>query len=476
LLRVYNTLTRKKEEFIPLNGKRVGMYVCGPTVYDYSHVGHARSYVAFDVIRRYLEYKGYTVIYIQNITDVDDKIIKRANELGEDPLSLSKRFTEAYFEDMEKLNVQRANIHPKVSDHIPEIIEFIDRLIKEGYAYEVDGNVYFSVSKAKDYGKLSHQPMENILAGARVEVDKNKRDPRDFALWKKVKPGEIFWESPWGKGRPGWHIECSAMAIKYLGPSIDIHGGGMDLIFPHHECEIAQSEAYTGKPFVKYWIHNGFVTINKEKMSKSLGNFFTIREVLEKYDGETLRFFLLSTHYRSQIDYSDKHLQEAKQALQRIRGAINKLKTLIKQSREESKEPSEEERELIEQVRKSKQKFMDAMDDDFNTREAMPAIFELTRMVNSLDASSRISRSTLEEALQTYNEFGQILGLFQEEERRETDEETVGKLVDILIELRNRFRKEKDWKTADYIRERMREAGILLEDSKEGTTWKIIEK
>ena len=476
MLRVYNTLTRKKEEFIPLNGKRVGMYVCGPTVYDYSHVGHARSYVAFDVIRRYLEYKGYTVIYIQNITDVDDKIIKRANELGEDPLSLSKRFTEAYFEDMEKLNVQRANIHPKVSDHIPEIIEFIDRLIKEGYAYEVDGNVYFSVSKAKDYGKLSHQPMENILAGARVEVDKNKRDPRDFALWKKVKPGEIFWESPWGKGRPGWHIECSAMAIKYLGPSIDIHGGGMDLIFPHHECEIAQSEAYTGKPFVKYWIHNGFVTINKEKMSKSLGNFFTIREVLEKYDGETLRFFLLSTHYRSQIDYSDKHLQEAKQALQRIRGAINKLKTLIKQSREESKEPSEEERELIEQVRKSKQKFMDAMDDDFNTREAMPAIFELTRMVNSLDASSRISRSTLEEALQTYNEFGQILGLFQEEERRETYEETVGKLVDILIELRNRFRKEKDWETADYIRERMREAGILLEDSREGTTWKIIEK
>jgi len=432
--------------------------------------------VSFDVIRRYLEYKGYTVIYIQNITDVDDKIIKRANELGEDPLSLSKRFTEAYFEDMEKLNVQRANIHPKVSDHIPEIIEFIDRLIKEGYAYEVDGNVYFSVSKAKDYGKLSHQPMENILAGARVEVDKNKRDPRDFALWKKVKPGEIFWESPWGKGRPGWHIECSAMAIKYLGPSIDIHGGGMDLIFPHHECEIAQSEAYTGKPFVKYWIHNGFVTINKEKMSKSLGNFFTIREVLEKYDGETLRFFLLSTHYRSQIDYSDKHLQEAKQALQRIRGAINKLKTLIKQSREESKEPSKEERELIEQVRKSKQKFMDAMDDDFNTREAMPAIFELTRMVNSLDASSRISRSTLEEALQTYNEFGQILGLFQEEERRETYEETVGKLVDILIELRNRFRKEKDWETADYIRERMREAGILLEDSREGTTWKIIEK
>ncbi|MHA1580404.1 MAG: cysteine--tRNA ligase [Candidatus Freyarchaeota archaeon] len=475
-MRVYNTLTRKKEEFVPLNGKRVGMYVCGPTVYDYSHVGHARSYVAFDVIRRYLEYKGYIVIYIQNITDVDDKIIKRANELGEDPLSLSKRLTEAYFEDMEKLNVKRANIHPKVSDHIPEIIEFIDRLIKEGYAYEVDGNVYFSVAKAKDYGKLSHQSMENILAGARVEVDKNKRDPRDFALWKKVKPGEIFWESPWGNGRPGWHIECSAMAIKYLGPSIDIHGGGMDLIFPHHECEIAQSEAYTGKPFVKYWIHNGFVTINKEKMSKSLGNFFTIREVLEKYDGETLRFFLLSTHYRSQIDYSDKHLQEAKQALQRIRGAINKLKTLIKQCQAEPKEPCEEERELMEQVRKSKQKFMDAMDDDFNTREAMPAIFELTRMVNSLDVSSRISRSTLEEALQTYNEFGKILGLFQEEERRETDEETVGKLVDLLIELRNRFRKEKDWKTADYIRERMREAGILLEDSKEGTTWKIIEK
>lgn len=472
MLKIYNTLTRKKEEFVPLNGIKVGMYVCGPTVYDYSHIGHARSYVAFDVIRRYLEYKGYSVIYIQNITDVDDKIINRANELGEEPLSLSRRFTKAYFEDMDKLNVRRANIHPKVSDHIPEIIEFIEGLIKNGHAYEVDGNVYFSLSKVEDYGKLSHQSMENILVGARVEVDENKRDPRDFALWKKAKPGEIFWESPWGKGRPGWHMECSTMAIKYLGPSIDIHGGGMDLIFPHHECEIAQSESYTGEPFVKYWIHNGFVTINKEKMSKSLGNFFTIREVLEKYDGETIRFFLLNTHYKSPIDYSDQHLLEAKQALQRIHTAINKLKTLIKeQEKREPKEPSTEEKKLLDQVEKSKQKFMDAMDDDFNTREAMPAIFELTRLVNSLDMNSRISTNALEETLQAYNEFGQILGVFKEE-YKEADLETVGKLVELLIEMRNKFRKEKDWETSDYIRDKLKEAGILLEDTKEGTTWK----
>jgi cysteinyl-tRNA synthetase len=472
LLKVYNTLTRKKEEFVPLNGNKVGMYVCGPTVYDYSHIGHARSYVAFDIIRRYLEYKGYMVIYIQNITDVDDKIINRANELGEDPLSLSRRFTEAYFEDMDRLNVRRANIHPKVSDHIPEIIEFIEELMKKGYAYEVDGNVYFSISKVEDYGKLSHQSMENILAGARVEVDKNKRDPRDFALWKKAKPEEIFWESPWGEGRPGWHMECSTMAIKYLGSSIDIHGGGMDLIFPHHECEIAQSESYSGKPFVKYWIHNGFVTINKEKMSKSLGNFFTIREVLEKYDGEAIRFFLLNTHYKSPIDYSDQHLQEAKQALQRIYTAINKLKNLIKeQQKTESKEPSTEEKELLDQVEKSKQRFLAAMDDDFNTREAMPAIFELTRTVNSLDMNSKISINALEETLKTYNDFGQILGVFQEEEK-EADLETLGKLVDLLIEMRNKFRKEKDWETADYIRVKLKEAGILLEDTKEGTIWK----
>jgi len=474
LLKVYNTLTREKEDFVPIHGNRVGMYVCGPTVYDYSHIGHARSYVAFDVIRRYLEYKGYTVIYVQNITDVDDKIIKRANELGENPLLLSRRFTQAYFEDMDRLNVRRANIHPKVTEHIPEIIEFIDELIKRGYAYEADGNVYFSVSKAKDYGKLSHQSMDGILAGARVEVDENKRDPRDFALWKKAKKGEIFWESPWGKGRPGWHIECSTMAIKYLGPEIDIHGGGMDLIFPHHECEIAQAESRTGKPFVKYWIHNGFVTINQEKMSKSLGNFFTIREVLEKYDPETLRFFLLNTHYRSQIDYSDQHLEEAKQSLQKIYNAINKLKTLISdQSRGELKESTSEESEFLEYVEKSKQKFMEAMDDDFNTREAMPAIFELSRIVNSLPTDSKLSRKALEKALRVYQEFGEILGLFQQE-KVGADLETVAKLVEILIDLRNKFRKEKNWEKADYIRDKLKEAGILLEDSKDGTIWKII--
>ncbi|MEM3585733.1 MAG: cysteine--tRNA ligase [Candidatus Jordarchaeaceae archaeon] len=474
MLKIYNTLTRTKMDFVPINGNRVSMYVCGPTVYDYSHIGHARAYVAFDVIRRYLEYKGYTVIYIQNITDVDDKIIKRANELKEDPLHLSRRFAEAYFEDMDKLNVKRANIHPKVSDHIYEIIEFIEVLIKKGYAYEANGNVYFSIEKSKDYGKLSHQSLENILAGARVEIDENKKDPRDFALWKKAKPGEIFWESPWGKGRPGWHIECSTLAIKYLGHSIDIHGGGMDLIFPHHECEIAQSEALTGKPFVKYWIHNGFVTLNQEKMSKSLGNFFTIREVLEKYDGETIRFFLLSTHYRSQIDYSEQHLQEAKQNLQRIRNAIGKLKTLLReQKQEEQNEQSVEERELQEQIEKSKQQFLAAMDDDFNTREAMPAVFELTRVVNTLQRDSRISKKTLEKALQTYAEFGQILGLFQEK-HVEADLETVDKLVELLIELRNKFREKKDWKTADYIRDKLKEAGILLEDTKDGTTWKTI--
>ena len=473
MLKVYNTLSREKEDFVPIRGNRVGMYVCGPTVYDYSHIGHARSYVAFDVIRRYLEYKGYTVIYVQNITDVDDKIIKRANELGENPFSLSKRFTQAYFEDMDRLNVRRANIHPKVTEHIPEIIEFIEELIKKGYAYEVDGNIYFSVSEFKDYGKLSGQSMDGILAGARVEVDENKRDPRDFALWKKAKKGEIFWESPWGKGRPGWHIECSTMATKYLGPEIDIHGGGMDLIFPHHECEIAQTESRTGKPFVKYWIHNGFVTINKEKMSKSLGNFFTIREVLEKYDPETVRFFLLNTHYRSQIDYSDQHLEEAKQSLQKIYNAINKLKTLVSQSQEEFKESTPEEEEFLENVEKAKQKFIQAMDDDFNTREAMPAIFDLSRIINSLPTNVKLSRKALEKALQVYQEFGEILGLFQQE-KAGANLETVAKLVEILIFLRNDFRKEKNWEKADYIRDKLKEAGILLEDSKDGTIWKII--
>ncbi|MEW5761524.1 MAG: cysteine--tRNA ligase, partial [Candidatus Thermoplasmatota archaeon] len=328
-MRFYNTLKRKNEEFIPISGNKVKFYVCGPTVYDYCHMGHARTYVFFDLVRRYLEYKGYTVIFVMNITDVDDKIINRAKEMGIDPLKLSKKFTDLFYEDLALLNIKKANIHPKVSEHMDEIIDIIKDLVEKGFGYEVDGNVYFSMDKVSAFGKLSKQSFDELLVGARVEPDPRKKNPKDFALWKKSKEGEIGWHSPWGIGRPGWHIECSTMSMEYLGSTLDIHGGGMDLIFPHHECEILQSEAYTGKEFVRYWLHTGLLTIDKEKMSKSLGNFFTIKEVLEKYEPDVVRFFLLNAHYRSPLDFSDRALDEARESLERIRNFVSLVAEIL---------------------------------------------------------------------------------------------------------------------------------------------------
>ncbi|MFA5772273.1 MAG: cysteine--tRNA ligase [Thermoplasmata archaeon] len=471
-LMVYNTISRQKEEFQPIHGNKVFMYVCGPTVYDHCHVGHARSYVAFDMIRRYLEHKGYTVVYVQNFTDVDDKIITRAKEMGEDPLVLSKKFIESYFEDMDKLNVRRANIHPKVSEHIPEIIEMVGTLIEKGSAYEINGSVYFSIDNAKDkVGKLSHQSVDDLMAGARVEIDESKRNPLDFALWKKAKPGEIFWESPWGKGRPGWHIECSTMSMQYLDATLDIHGGGMDLVFPHHESEILQSESYSGKEFAKYWIHNGFITVNKEKMSKSLGNFFTVREILEKYEPEVLRFFLLYTHYRSPIDFSDKHLDEAKQSYGRIINTIQNLKDIVNDTKlTEGKRDGTKDKTFDENLKKIRKRFYDFMDDDFNTREALAAVFELTTFANELISKRDcVTRQTVEKVLSLYSEFGEILGLFQQHRKIGKSEKAstiISELTEMVVGAREEYRKKEDWVNADKIRDDLQRLGIHIEDSK----------
>lgn len=468
MLKVYNTLTRKKEEFRPLNNNKVGMYVCGPTVYDYCHVGHARSYVAFDVIRRYLEFRGYKVTYVQNFTDVDDRIIERAMELSVEPLKLSKRFIEEYFRDITPLNVKRADIYPKVTEHIEDIIKVVKGLIEKGFAYEVDGNVYFDVTKVKDYGKLSHQSLEDMKAGARVEVDENKRHPMDFALWKKSKGREIGWESPWGKGRPGWHIECSTMSTKYLGETLDIHGGGTDLIFPHHENEILQAEAYTGKEFCRYWLHNGFITINKEKMSKSLGNFFTIREVLERYPPNVLRFFLIYTHYRKVIEFSDKQLDEAKVAYEKLQNTLGMLKAMLKNAEEEI---SDSEKRLLDLLPDVERRFIEAMDDDFNTREAISTLFELSREINSaVNEGILRSKMAIEEILGLFSKLDTVLGIFEE---KKVDSELSSNLIELVLEIREEARKNKDYKTADKIRDKLREIGIIIEDTKDGTRWRL---
>ncbi|MCD1295816.1 cysteine--tRNA ligase [Methanocella sp. CWC-04] len=472
-LRFYNTLTSSVEEFVPLDGKNVKMYVCGPTVYDNCHMGHARSYIVFDVIRRYLKHKGYNVIYVQNFTDIDDKIIKRANELGADPLNLSKKFIQAYFEDMDKLNVMRADQHPKVSDHIGEIIKMIEKLIDHGNAYVSDGSVYFSIDSMKsEIGVLSHQSYDALKVGARLEVDERKRNPMDFVLWKASKPGEmIAWDSPWGKGRPGWHIECSAMAIKLLGEKIDIHGGGMDLIFPHHESEIMQSEAYTNKPpFAKYWIHNGFLTINKEKMSKSLGNFFTIKEVLNKFSPETIRFFVLFTHYQSPLDFSDMGLEEAKRSLYRIQNTLSEIDNRIAKPRPEMALISAD--EVSGRLKESLEKFESAMNDNFNTREAIAEMFDFTRDVNRWLSSGDMPVERWEKIKDLYTTYSEILGI-----RWTVVSEDVmtTELLKLIVDIREEVRKKKDFETSDLIRNRLKELGILLEDSKEGVKIKRIE-
>ncbi|MGA1873081.1 MAG: cysteine--tRNA ligase [Thermoplasmatota archaeon] len=471
---VYNTETRSKQEFEPVEEGRIGMYVCGPTVYDDCHVGHARTYVAFDTIRRYLEYKGYSVTYVQNFTDVDDKIINRSAERGIPPLVLSERYIQEYFEDMDRLNVRRATIHPKASETIPDMITVVKGLIDKGYAYVVNGSVYFEVEKAKDiFGKLRHQSLEDMRDGARVEVDEEKRSPKDFALWKAAKPGEISWESSWGRGRPGWHIECSTMSWKYIGRTLDIHGGGIDLIFPHHESEILQAEAYTGESFVKYWLHNGFLEINKEKMSKSLGNFFTIKEVLDRYDPMVLRFFLVYTHYRSPIDFSDAAMDEASASFDRLR----KLHGLLRSAAGKVEEgvipdPGEPEEDVLRLVFSTRKEFVEAMDDDFNTRVAVAVLFKMDSFVKDLQRSERLDGKNASPLLSIMEELCGVLGLQFHHEEEALGGELAEGLVRILIELRTEARSRKDWSTADAIRDRLKNLGIVLEDGDE-TTWRI---
>jgi len=480
-MRIYNTLTGKKEEFVPLTPGEVRMYVCGITAYDICHLGHARSAIVFDVIKKYLEYRGFKVIHVRNITDVDDKIIARAKKENVSTDEIAKKYTEEYRRDMERLGVSRADIEPKATEHINEMIILIKGLIDKGYAYEVEGNVYFEVGKFPEYGKLSKRNLEEMMAGARVEVDEKKKNPLDFALWKNSKEGEPSWESPWGHGRPGWHIECSAMSMKYLGESFDIHGGGADLIFPHHENEIAQSEALTGKPFVRYWIHNGFITVDKEKMSKSLGNFFTIREILERYDPEVVRYFLLSTHYRSPIEFSDTQLNEAEISVDRYYLTAMRINDFIETGATVEKAPLADEFEKA--LSSAKEKFEDAMNDDFNTALALGHIFELIREVNRfLDnkPSGQRAKALLLKAKETFVELGRVLNIFQR-----TPEEWYRALMkvkkiglsegDILdrIAKRHTARQRKDWVIADKIRKELDEKGIILEDKKHRTTWRV---
>ncbi len=461
-LQVYNTLTNKKEEFIPLEKGKVRMYVCGPTVYDKCHIGHARCYVAFDLIRRYLEYKGYTVKYVENFTDVDDKIINKSKETGEDPLDIAERYIAEYFQDMDALNVKRADVYPRATEHISDMISFVRALVEKGTAYQSDGDVYFSVEKSKDYGKLSGVDKEQMKAGARIAVDEKKRDPLDFALWKKAKEGEPKWESPWGEGRPGWHIECSTMSQKHLGRTLDIHGGGQDLIFPHHENEIAQSEAYTGKQFVRYWLHNGFVTIKEEKMSKSLGNIVPVEELLQTHSPETLRYFLVASHYRKPIDFTEGNIKEAYKASQRLLNTVDTIKAALREDLTgEDFSP-----------RSYREKFEEAMDDDFNTPLALSALFELARETNRRIEEKRVSKESLEEVLKTFLDLGDVLGLFFHAEIEELSEE----LLVILVDIRENARAQKLWDISDSIRDRLKEIGIVLEDTPQGTRWKFTKK
>ncbi len=491
-MKIYNTFTGRKEEFVPLIPNKVKIYACGVTVYDHCHIGHARSAIVFDVIRRYIKYKGFDVKYVRNFTDIDDKIINRAKQEGITWDAVARKYTDEYYKDMKRLGVGRADIEPKATEHIEEIIDIVNGLIEKGYAYEVKGSVYFSVDKFIGYGNLSKKDMEEMMAGARVEVDERKKNPLDFALWKKSKEGEPSWESPWGAGRPGWHIECTAMSIKHLGESFDIHGGGADLLFPHHENEIAQSEAFTGKPFAKYWIHNGFITIDKEKMSKSLGNFFTIKEVLDKFDPEVVRFFLLSTHYRSPIEFSDDQLREAESSIDRYYTTIVRINdflgTLIVSTSLEKKNGGEEEfsnaGKIFEGLLLSfREKFEEAMDDDFNTALALGHIFELIREANRfLDnrPSGLKSRNLLSQTKELLFEAGEILNIFGR-----TPHVWYLSLMEIRniglseknilekIKERQDARQKKDWHIADAIRKELEEKGIILEDKKDGTDWKV---
>ncbi|MGI9952476.1 cysteine--tRNA ligase [Moorellaceae bacterium AZ2] len=485
-LYLFNTLTGCKEKFVPAEPGRVRMYVCGPTTYNYIHLGNARPLVVFDSLRRYLEYRGYEVFYVQNFTDIDDKIIHRAREEGLPPEALAARYIQEFFVDADALNVRRASLYPRVSHHIADIVQAVEGLIQRGYAYAVKGDVYFSVDKFPRYGRLSRRQPEEMLAGARVEIGEDKRNPLDFALWKKARPGEPAWDSPWGPGRPGWHIECSTMALKYLGPSFDIHGGGADLIFPHHENEIAQAEALTGKPFARFWLHNGFITVNQEKMSKSKGNFFLLREVLRRFRPQAVRLYLLSTHYRSPLDFADEYLEEAERGYDRLanaRAALAEALAIVGTKAEGAAEARTGEEKaapaalrLSDRVRSLRSKFEAALDDDFNTAQALGVLYELVREINSFvhrgEAGPGVAEA-LGAAASVLDELGEgVLGLFGPA-REEADAGLVAGLVELILSIRQEARRRKDWATADYLRDRLKELGIILEDTPHGVRWRV---
>ena len=463
-MKIFNTLTRKKEELVPLTPGEVKIYACGPTVYNYIHIGNARPLCVFDVLRRYLEYKGFKVTFVQNFTDIDDKIIKKANEENSDYLTVSKKYINEYKKDAQGMNIRNADIHPLATENIDEIINIISKLIKNGFAYaSSNGDVYFSTKKFNDYGKLSHHPLDALEAGARISTNEVKNDPMDFALWKASKPGEPFWESPWGNGRPGWHIECSAMANKYLGKTIDIHCGGQDLIFPHHENEIAQSECCNGVPFARYWMHNGYININNQKMSKSLNNFFTVRDVAEKYGYEPIRFLMISSHYRNPINYSTEIIEQCTSSLERLYNCRNNLDFLLKNADDTKYLDESIKNKLLEH----KIKFISAMDDDLNTADATSALFDLTRDINSLvNGNTPAPKNLIEFSANLFDELASILGLVYNRK-----EETADKEIESLISKRQVARKNKDFKTADAIRDELKSRNIVLEDTPQGVKW-----
>lgn len=462
-MKVYNTLTRKKEELVPITPGEIKMYACGPTVYNYIHIGNARPLCIFDILRRYLEYRGYNVKFVQNFTDIDDKIIRRANEEHVDFSEISERYIKEFWTDADGLNVRHATINPKATENIDAIIQIISTLIEKGYAYEAQGDVYFSTEKFKDYGKLSHQPLEDLEAGARIMVGEVKREPMDFAVWKAAKPGEPAWDSPWGKGRPGWHIECSAMNWRYLGDTIDIHCGGQDLIFPHHENEIAQSECFTGKPFAHYWMHNGYINVDNVKMSKSLGNFFTVRDVAEKYGYEPIRYLLISAQYRSPINYSTDIIEQCIAALNRLYTCRDSLDFELKNAADAEHDGD---KAIIDGFNKYREQFIAAMDDDLNTADAIASIFELVRDINTNVVGKTPSKALVEGAIAMFDELTGVLGLVY---NRKT--ETLDSDVEALIEARTNARKEKNWAEADRIRDQLKEMGIALEDTAQGVKW-----
>ena len=463
-MQFYNDMTMRKEEFVPIEEGKVRMYCCGPTVYNYIHVGNARPIIMFDVLRRYLEYRGYEVTFVQNFTDVDDKIINRAKEEGVSSAEVAEKYIGEYWTDVKALGVREATVHPKATENIPQIIELIETLIEKGYAYEVQGDVYYRTLKFKDYGKLSHQNLEELQAGARIEVNDIKESPMDFALWKAAKPGEPAWESPWGMGRPGWHIECSAMSNRYLGKTIDIHAGGMDLAFPHHENEIAQSEAANGVKFVNYWLHNGFINVDNKKMSKSLGNFFTVREAAAVYGYDCIRLFMLMSHYRSPLNYSTEILEQAGSALERLRTAKENLDFFAANGREG--ELSEADRVFIEGLGKYRDRFIQVMDDDFNTADAVSVLFELTREVNAaVSPAADPAKALAAGCREIFLELADVLGIPFGEAK------TLDAEIEEKIAARQAARKAKNWAEADRIRDELKAQGILLEDTPQGVKW-----